>query len=130
MSSKKFYYAYGVIATDETGACFGEPQENMSAVRYRDLALVFSEVASPSLQLSKENALTHNRVIARIMKKQTIIPFSFGTIFNESKEMAGLLTAAYEEIKQTLSQLENKLELGLKVIWKKEAARKQAGTRL
>jgi hypothetical protein len=121
MRSNRFYCAYGVIATDETGACLGEPQENISVVHYQDLALVFSEVVSSSLQLSKENALTHHRVIARIMKKQTIIPFSFGTIFNESQEMTRLLTAAYEELKKTLEQLDNKLELGLKVIWKKEA---------
>jgi hypothetical protein len=121
MKSNRFYYAYGIIVTDETGACFGEPQENMSAVHYRDLALVFSEVSSSSLQLSKENALTHHRAIARIMKKQTIIPFSFGTVFNEPQEMTGLLTTGYGEIKKTLEQLDNKLELGLKVIWKKEA---------
>lgn len=146
MKSKRFYYAYGIIESDEPGACFTAPQENMSAVRYRDLArgeefyvgdeaprenmsaaryrdlaLVFREVTSPSLQLSKENALAHHQVIARIMKKQTIVPFSFGTIFNEPEEMTGLLAAAYGEIKKTLSQLENKLELGLKVIWKKEA---------
>ena len=35
--------------------------------------------------------------------------------------MTGLLTAAYGGIKKTLEQLDNKLELGLKVIWKKEA---------
>jgi hypothetical protein len=121
MGSKRFYCAYGVIATDETGACFDELPESTSAVHYRDLALVFSEVASSSLQLSKENALSHHRVIARIMKNQTIIPFSFGTIFNQPEEMTGLLTAGYEEIKKTLEQLDNKLELGLKVIWKKEA---------
>jgi hypothetical protein len=121
MKSHQFYYAYGVVETNETGTCFGEPQENMSAVNYRDLALVFSEVTSASLQLSKENALNHHQVIARLMKQQTIIPFSFGTIFNEVDQMTGLLTAAYGEIKNTLKQLDNKLEMGLKVIWKKEA---------
>jgi hypothetical protein len=121
MKSKRFYYAYGVVETDEPGACFDTPQEHISVVYYRDLALVFSKVTSSSLQLSKENALTHNRVIAQIMQKQTIIPFSFGTIFNETEEMTRLLTAAYQEIKTTLKQLDNKLELGLKVIWKKEA---------
>ncbi|MGD0621790.1 MAG: GvpL/GvpF family gas vesicle protein [Thermacetogeniaceae bacterium] len=121
MKSKRFYYAYGVIETEEPETCFAALQENMSAVHYRDLALIFREVATSSLQLTRENALTHHRTIAQIMKNQTIIPFSFGTIFKEPEEMTGLLTAAYGEIKKTLSQLDNKLELGLKVIWKKEA---------
>ncbi len=121
MKSKRFYYAYGIIETEEPGACLIASQENMSAVHYRDLALVFSEVASSSLQVTKENALAHHRVIAQIMQEQTIIPFRFGIIFNKTEEMTGILAASYEEIKKTLKQLENKLELGLKVIWKKEA---------
>ncbi len=121
MKSKRFYYAYGIIETEEPGACLIASQENMSAVHYRDLALVFKEVASSSLQVTKENALAHHRVIAQIMQEQTIIPFRFGIIFNKTEEMTGILAASYEEIKKTLKQLENKLELGLKVIWKKEA---------
>ncbi|MGD0152326.1 MAG: GvpL/GvpF family gas vesicle protein [Thermacetogeniaceae bacterium] len=121
MKSKKYYYAYGVIETEEPKTCLSGLQENMSVIPYRDLALVFSEVANHSLQLTKENALAHHQIIAQIMKRQTIIPFSFGTLFNKKSEMTGLLTAAYGEIKKTLEQLYGKLELGLKVIWKKEA---------
>ncbi len=121
MPSRRFYYAYGIIQIEDPGICFNIPQENISYVSFRDLSLVFREVSDSSWQLSKENAIAHHRMIARIMKNQTIIPFRFGTIFNKTREMTGLLTAAYVEIKKTLEQLDNKLELGLKVIWKKEA---------
>lgn len=124
MGSIKGYYAYGIIESPEPRTfkfvCSGVEEEEAYTINYRDLALVVGDASSGPCTPTKENLRRHNHVIAQVMQEHTIIPISFGAVFFEKEEAVELLSSTYAEIKETLARLHNKIELGLKVIWKKD----------
>jgi len=123
MKPQKFYYAYGIIETPQSKTLdpiINETGQELFSIVYKDITLVASTVFDFSYTPTPENARSHSQVITRIHEKYNVIPLRFGMVFTEEKEAVQLLASGYEEIKKILSQIRNKIELGLKVIWKKE----------
>src|SRR5574340_1162877 len=55
-----------------------------------------------------------------VMKAQTIIPMSFGTVFRTDDDIREVLKSIYPSLKDVLKQMANKLEFGLKVTWDRD----------
>lgn len=118
------YYAYAVTEGEpplETAPLAGEAGMGVITVSHLDLTLVASPVEKRVVAPTPSAARTHNRVISLIMAGRPVIPFSFGTVFGDQDEARELLKSAYPEIKRLLVKFRGRIELGLKVIWKKEA---------
>lgn len=124
MGREKGYYAYGIIESSEPRTfkfvCSGVEEEEAYTINYSDLALVVGDASSGPYVPNQENLRRHNRVLTWLMQEHTIIPISFGAVFFSKEEALELLASTYAEIKQTLVRLHNKVELGLKVMWKKD----------
>jgi hypothetical protein len=89
-------------------------------VHHNDIAAVVSKTSVYIFDPTRENALAHEHVIETVMKGNTIIPMSFGTVFRTDEDIREVLKSIYPSLKDVLKQMAGKLEFGLKVAWDRE----------
>jgi hypothetical protein len=90
----------------------------VTTIAYRDLSTVVSSVPMSKYVVSKEIMLDHEKVIEAVMKDYTVLPVRFYTVAPNAEEIRSLLRRRYQEFKKLLRELDNKVELGLKALWK------------
>ncbi|MDH7578642.1 MAG: GvpL/GvpF family gas vesicle protein [Bacillota bacterium] len=117
-------YLYGIINT-QASLCFAVNSKGVEVavytIHYQDLACLVSDTSSPVCDPLPENLLTHEKVLQAALQDYTVLPVRFGTILKDRPAVEAFLAQNYFEIKQVLADLTGKIELGLKVIWKKDA---------
>ena len=118
-------YVYGIIeAKDAMGfgkSNLGGATESVYTVHHGDIAAIVSKTSVFIFDPTRENALAHEHVIETVMKTQTIIPMSFGTVFRTDDDIRQVLRSIYPSLKDVLKQMGGKLEFGLKVTWDRES---------
>lgn len=117
-------YVYGVIEARQPFSFgkigIGGMGENVYTVHHGDVAGVVSKTPVFIFDPTRENALAHEHVIETVMKSNTIIPMSFGTVFRTDDDIREVLKSIYPSLKDVLKQMANKLEFGLKVTWDRD----------
>ena len=83
-----------------------------------DLAMVISCYPLTKLVVNRDNVLAHEKVIEEVMKEYSVLPVRFCTIASSADEIRSLLFKRYREFKNLLSDVDHKVELGVKVLWK------------
>src|SRR5262245_50358196 len=101
-----------------------EPGE-VHTVHYQELAAVVSDTPIDVFDATRENVLAHERVNEAVMRKQTVIPMSFGTVFKTRDDILELLRAAYDAFHDVLKKMQDKVEFGLKVLWDRDVIIKE-----
>src|SRR5216117_1968708 len=118
-------YVYCVIRSEDVmrfGAIgLGAVPAEVSTVHYKDIAAVVSDAPMEVLDATRENVLAHERVNEAVMRYQTVIPMSFGTVFKTRDDIIELLRGAHGAFQDVLTKMENKVEFGLKVLWDRDA---------
>ena len=115
-------YLYCIIGTGQArnfgpvgiGGC----NDEVSTISYGDVSCVISRSPLKEYALSRENLLCHQRVIETVMKDYTVLPVRFSTISASPEDIRGLLRKRLPEFSGLLKQMDGKVELGLKAIWK------------
>lgn len=98
----------------------GETKE-LFTIRYKDSAIVAAEVPMKIYHPNKANLLMHQNVVSQVMKKNdTVIPVSFGNVFQSREDVGVLLENLYPQFENLFPAIKGKVELGLKVIGKKD----------
>ena len=117
-------YVYCVIRASEPrrfGAIgIGSRPTEVHTVNYKDIAAVVSDAPLEVYDPTRENVLAHERVNEVVMRSQTVIPMSFGTVFKTREDIVELLKGAYEAFRDVLDKMEDKFEFGLKVLWDRD----------
>lgn len=68
--------------------------------------------------LTRENLLTHQKVIEEVSKQYSALPISFGTVAANTEELKEkILKPKAKELQNLLESMESKIELGLKALW-------------
>src|SRR5437764_3897796 len=98
----------------------GADPAEVHTVNYRDIAAVVSDTPIEVHDPTRENVLAHERVNETVMRKHTVIPMSFGTVFKTRDDIVELLRSAYDAFHDVLDKMQDKLEFGLKVLWDRE----------
>ena len=101
-----------------------EPGE-VHTVHYQELAAVVSDTPIDVFDATRENVLAHERVNEAVMRKHTVIPMSFGTVFKTRDDILELLRAAYDAFHDVLKKMQDKVEFGLKVLWDRDVMIKE-----
>lgn len=118
-------YIFCGIQTDSEDD-FGEievegEKRNLFTIPYKDAAIVAAEVPMKIYHPNKDNLMMHQQAVSRIMEKNdTVIPVSFGNVFQSKEDVQVLLENLYPQFKRLFPEIKGKIELGLKVIGKKE----------
>ena len=124
-SEKRGKYVYCIVRADEAlrfgPIGFGSPAGEVYTVLYEDIAAVVSDAPMEVLDATRENVLAHERVNEAVMRYQTVIPMSFGTVFKTRDDIIELLRGAHGAFQDVLTKMENKVEFGLKVLWDRDA---------
>jgi hypothetical protein len=88
-------------------------------ISYQNAAMV---VCSADVEVlpTRENLFAHQKVLTRMMEKYCLIPMSFGNVFNSEEDVLLITEHLYEQLELLFPQIENKMEVGLKIIAKKQ----------
>jgi len=115
-------YVYCVIGTGEARN-FGPTGvrgrgDVVTNIAYRDLSAVVSSVLMDRYEVGQEAMLAHERVLEKVMMDHTVLPVRFATIAPNAEDIRSLLRTRYGEFKKLLREMDNKVELSLKALWK------------
>src|SRR5438067_9000433 len=98
----------------------GAEPADVHTINFKDIAAVVSDTPIEVHDPTSENVLAHERVNETVMRKHTVIPMSFGTVFKTRDDIVELLRSAYDAFHDVLVKMEDKLEFGLKVLWDRD----------
>lgn len=80
-----------------------------------DLAIVVSEY-SPSDPLNQKSGVDHARVIADCFHRSTVLPFRFGTVFQDDEGLRKSIRSNQRQFQTNLERLQGRTEMHLKVV--------------
>jgi hypothetical protein len=96
----------------------GGSGDEVTTLSHKDLSMVISNSPMTKYVVSQENLLAHEKVIEEVMKEFTVLPVRFCTIASSVDEVRNLLDRRYREFKNLLKDMDHKVELGVKALWK------------
>ncbi|MGA2349799.1 MAG: GvpL/GvpF family gas vesicle protein [Terracidiphilus sp.] len=80
-----------------------------------DLAVVISE-HSPLEALNPKSGIDHARVIADCFQRSTVLPFRFGTVFNDDESLRRSMRSNQRQFLEHIDKLRGKAEMHLKIL--------------
>lgn len=93
-------------------------------IPYNNISAVVSDTPLREYEPSEANALAHEKVVEHVMQKHTVLPLGFGNVFINEKRVEWLLTKFYRTFRAYLRKLDGKVEMGVKVFYDLETARR------
>lgn len=127
--SDRNVYMFGVVRGSRDNSYgtsgLGGEENDVYTVTHKDLQAVVCNVPAQTYDPSEANVIEHQRVIEGIMEHTTVVPMSFGTTFKKRGDVVELLKQTHSQIRKVLSQIADRIELGVKVFWdEKEVVQK------
>ena len=119
-------YIFCGIQTDGEEQDFGSvliegEERKLYTLHYKDAGIVAADAPVKIYRPSKENLLMHQNAVSLVMKKNdTVIPVSFGNVFHSRGDAEVLLENLYPQFSELFPAIQGKVELGLKVVGKKD----------
>ena len=93
-------------------------------IPYNNISAVVSDTPLREYEPSEANAMAHEKVVEHVMQKHTVLPLGFGNIFINENRVKWLLTRFYRTSRIYLKKLDGKVEMGVKVFYDLETARR------
>jgi len=120
-------YAYGII---DSNSGMDEPLRELGEasvynIPYRDIAVTVSELNDEAKEITDTYILEHERIVERLMEGFTVLPMRFLTVFNTKKDLLSMAEFYYEDFKDNLVRLRNKVEFGIKIIWPQDTIKQR-----
>lgn len=120
---KEGKYIYCIIGTKQErnfgSFGIGGRRDDVLTICYNDLSMVVSNHPMTRFVVNSENMLAHQKVIEAVMEEfDSVLPVRFGTVASNADEVRNLLDRRYREFKNALKDMDHKVELGVKGIWK------------
>ena len=120
---KEGKYIYCIIETKQERNFgpigIGGRGDEVLTIGYDELSMVVSSHPITKFVVNRENMLAHEKVIEEVIKEfDSVLPVRFGTVASDADEIRNLLDRRYREFKNALRNMDHKVELGVKGIWK------------
>jgi hypothetical protein len=80
-----------------------------------DLAVIVSE-HNPAETLNQKSGVDHARVIADCFQHSTVLPFRFGTVFNDDESLRKSIRSNQRQFLGNIDKLRGKTEMHLKIL--------------
>ena len=113
----KFLYAVILSDREREFGPIGLEGRRVYAILYRDIAAVVSDNPVTEIKFLRKNLSPYHLTIRKIAEECTTIPAKFGQLAGDADKVRKVLEANYDELRQELARLENKVEMGLKISW-------------
>lgn len=125
--SKEGQYLYCIIGTDKERSLgpigIGKRGDEVHTISHRGIACVVSRSPVVTYPISRENTISHQKVIEEVMREYTVLPVRFCTIADSDgiadpeRKIKQLLEKRHGEFKDLLNRMDGKVELGVKALW-------------
>ena len=120
-------YLYCIIPCSEKRTfdadVIGNGSGVVHTVPHNGLATVVSDSPTTQYESTRRNMVAHEKVLETVMKEFTLLPVRFGTVADSASPehaIQKLLVSRFEEFEKLLTDMEDKVELGLKAFWRDE----------
>jgi len=87
-------------------------------VQYGGIVAVVSEVTMAKTPVSNGNVLRHAAVIEAVQKEQTVLPMKYSSVFKDDAGVIEFLKNRYAVFISDLDRLQDKMEMGLRILMK------------
>lgn len=94
-------------------------ESEVYTIHHEDIAMVVSK-ANGEVLPDRHNLFAHQHTISEVMKQYRLIPMSFGNVFHSEQDVLFITKHLSKEFTDLFSHLDQKIEVGLKVVPKKE----------
>lgn len=115
-------YIYCIIGTTEEKNFgpigIGGRNDEVTTFCYKDIGMVISDHPLIRLGVNRRNTVAHEKVVERVMEEFSVLPVRFCTIASGVEEIRNLLSTRYGEFKGLLKDMDHKIELNIKGLWK------------
>lgn len=119
-------YAYGVIEKEplefETEGVEGATEA--FTVDYQTLSAVVTEIDTLEPEQTDENSRAHDEVLQQVLQYdggRTVVPMRFGMAFKDARTLKGVLRGARPAFTRALREVDDAVELGLKLVREEDA---------
>lgn len=122
MINQEGKYLYGIIKADqkrEFGSLgIGGRGDLVYTVHFKDLAAIVSSSPIVKYPVTRDNSMAHQQVLEKVMQEFTVLPVRFCTIAEKEEDIIEkVLNGRYQEFADLLTQMEGKIELGVRAFW-------------
>ncbi|MCZ7383888.1 MAG: GvpL/GvpF family gas vesicle protein [Candidatus Methanoperedens sp.] len=117
-------YVYCIIRSNGERNSFGNigfGNNEVYTIDYRDFSPVVSIAPVKNYEVNEEDVELHKNIVQLVMKEHSVIPVAYGMVFKNKKLITIAMSAGYKAIKKAMESIDNKIELGVKVIMPKDA---------
>nr|MBA4405221.1 hypothetical protein [Nanoarchaeum sp.] len=111
-----YLYVYGITNKNVKLEMKGLKDRPIKEINFKDISALTSLYPTLHPMLEEEEAMQHANILKEIAKKTTVIPMSLGTVFKDQEILEIILSKSYKAIKETIALIDNKIELGVKII--------------
>jgi len=129
--TKEAKYLYCIVKCGEERsfngvAAIGSGSDGIHTVVFGDLACVVSDSPDTKYDSSRANMMAHETVIERIMNDFTVLPIRFSTVTRKDSGSPvedirhKLLEKRFKEFQRLHDEMDSRVELGLKALWRDE----------
>lgn len=121
--TEKGKYIYCIIQCDgeREFAVNGIDGERVYTINEGDLAAVVSDLSTSKYSITPGNIRAHELVIEEVMKDFTVLPMGFSYVAKDAQQIKErVLKAKFDRLHRLLSEMDNKVELGVKALWQEE----------
>ncbi len=118
-------YVYCIIRSNGEKKSFGNVGfggNEVYTIDYRDFSPVVSIAPIKKYEVNEEEVELHKNIVQSVMNEHSVIPVAYGMVFKNRKLITVAMSAGYKAIKKAMDAIDNKIELGVKVITPKDAA--------
>ncbi len=116
------YFGYGIVGLKTLALEKLEVkgmEQQLRLIEQGNLAMLCSE-SDEELSATPESMRSYTTTLCEVIKSVTIVPLRFGTVFPQEEEIRAVLKSKSKEYLKLLAKLDQKIEVELKVWWKKE----------
>lgn len=99
--------------------------EMVHTIPYQDFYAIVSEVPLKDYEPIDENIQKHKDVELQLLKEHTVLPVAFGMVFKSRGILVNTMRNVYHILKRSLRIIDNKIELGVKVVVPKDGMGKE-----
>lgn len=114
-------YIYGILDSSEELSLgeigIGEKRGEVYTCNFKDISALISPSPVTKYPVSRENIMTHQKVLESVMREHTVLPVRFCTIAEEEAQIKKVLEKRYNEFVDLLMKMKNLTELGIKALW-------------
>jgi hypothetical protein len=117
-------YVYCIIRSNGEKNSFGNigfGGNEVYTIDYKDFSPVISNAPIKKYEVNEDEVELHKNIVQLIMNEHSVIPVAYGMVFKNRKLITIAMSAGYKAIKKAMESIDNKIELGIKVIMPKDA---------